>query len=302
MPTSFRGVIPAMVTPMTAKEEVSYALLETLVDDLIDAGVHGLIALGSTGEFYALTPDERREVLATVIAKAAGRVPVIAGVNAASTREVLAYSREAEAHGAAGLLVAPPFYSLPQPDELIEHFRLIDRAVNIPIMLYNFPGRTGVDMKPELIEKLAKFKNVRYVKESTGETARLTEIMLRCGDKLGVFAGGDTVALESLSLGVCGWVAGLANVCPREHVELFDLVTVQKDLDAARKLFHKLYPLFALAENGGKYAQFVKAACKIVGRDVGPPRRPLLPATATEVAQLRAACKVFRTKSKSRSS
>src|SRR5580693_837284 len=113
MSTLFHGVYPAMVTPMTAKEEVAYPLLEKLVDDLIEAGVHGLIALGSTGEFYALSPDERREVLKTVIAKTAGRVPVIAGVNAASTREVLAYSREAEALGAAGLLVAPPFYSLP---------------------------------------------------------------------------------------------------------------------------------------------------------------------------------------------
>jgi 4-hydroxy-tetrahydrodipicolinate synthase len=285
-----KGVIPAMVTPMTADEEVCYSSLEKLVDDLIVAGVHGLIALGSTGEFYALTPQERRDVLKCVIGKTAGRVPVIAGTNAASTREVVAYSREAEALGADAVMVAAPYYSLPQPDELLEHFRLVDQAVGIPIMLYNFPGRTGVDMKPDLIEKLTGFKNIRYVKESTGETWRLTDIMLRCSDRVGVFAGGDGVAFESLALGCCGWVAGVGNVCPREHVEVYELM-VKKNYEAARAKFRSIYPLLSLAENSGKYLQYVKAGCKIVGRDVGPPRRPMLPATAADIELLTIACK-----------
>ena len=165
MTSSFRGVFPAMLTPMTADENVDHSKLESLTHYLIEAGVHGLIPLGSTGEFYALAREERTAVLKTVVQAAGGRVPVVAGVNAGATREVVQYSREAEALGAAGLLVAPPYYSLPRPDEILEHMRLVDRAVGIPIMLYNFPGRTGVDMKPEFLQRLAELKNVRYVKE-----------------------------------------------------------------------------------------------------------------------------------------
>jgi 4-hydroxy-tetrahydrodipicolinate synthase len=284
----FRGVFPAMLTPMTPAEQVDYARLEALVEYLIGAGVHGLIPLGSTGEFYALNPQERQDVLRTVIKTTAGRVPVVAGVNAAATREVVEYSRQAESLGAAGLLVAPPFYSLPRPRELLEHFRLVDQAVGIPIMLYNFPGRTGVDMKPDLIEQLAELKNVRYVKESTGETARISEIILRCGDRIQVFCGGDCVVLESFALGAVGWVAGLANICAAEHVRLYELLQAHNYL-AARDYFYRLLPLISLLENSGAYTQFVKAGTGLAGRDAGPPRRPLLPPGEEEIAALLAA-------------
>ena len=154
-------------------------------------------------------------------------MPVVAGVNAGASREVVQYSREAEALGAAGMLVAPPYYSLPRPDEVLEHVRLVDRAVGIPIMLYNYPGRTGVDMKPEYLERLAELKNVRYVKESTGETARMSEIIRRCGDRLQVFCGCDSVVLESFVLGAVGWVAGIANICAAEHIRLYELLPLQ---------------------------------------------------------------------------
>jgi 4-hydroxy-tetrahydrodipicolinate synthase len=288
MNNGFRGVFPAMITPMNEREEVDLPRLEALVEYLLDAGVHGLIPLGSTGEFYALTPQERRDVLATVVRAAAGRVPVVAGVNAGATREVVQYAREAEALGAAGLLVAPPYYSLPRPDELLEHIRSVDRAVGIPIMLYNYPGRTGVDMRPEMLERLAELKNVRYVKESTGETARISEIIRRCGDRLQVFCGCDTVVLESFVLGAAGWVAGIANICAVEHVQLYRLLEC-KNYAAARDCFFRLQPLFAMIEGSGKYTQLVKAGCRLAGRDAGPPRQPLLPPSEEEIAPLRAA-------------
>jgi 4-hydroxy-tetrahydrodipicolinate synthase len=287
MSSSFHGVFPAMLTPMTPSEEVDYAKLEALVEYLIGAGVHGLIPLGSTGEFYALSRQERQDVLKTVIKTAAGRVPVVAGVNAAATREVIEYSREAEKSGAAGLLVAPPFYSLPQRRELLEHFRLVDQAVGISIMLYNFPGRTGVDMKPDFLQQLAELKNVRYVKESTGETARISEIVSRCGDRLQVFCGGDCVVLESFLLGAVGWVAGIANVCAAEHVRLFEFLQSQ-NYGAARDAFYRLQPLISLIENSGAYTQFVKTGAGLAGRDAGPPRRPLLPLSQDELEPLRA--------------
>jgi 4-hydroxy-tetrahydrodipicolinate synthase len=288
MTNGFHGVFPAMVTPMTEGEEIDLAKLDALVEYLIGAGVHGLIPLGSTGEFYALTPQERRDVLATVVRTAAGRVPVVAGVNAAATREVVQYAREAEALGAAGLLVAPPYYSLPREDELLEHIRAVDRAVGIPIMLYNYPGRTGVDMKPDFLQRLAELKNVRYVKESTGETARISEIIHRCGDRLKVFCGCDTVVLESIVLGAAGWVAGIANVCAAEHMQLYRLLEC-KNYVAARDCFFRLQPLFSLIEGGGKFTQLVKAGCKLAGRDIGPPRRPLLPPSEEELVALETA-------------
>ena len=287
MQTRFHGVFTAMVTPMTAAEEVDHNTLAELVLYLIGEGIHGLIPLGSTGEYYALSAQEREDVLKTTLEAAGGRVPVVAGANAGSTREVVRYCQQAERLGAQGVLLAAPYYSLPTPDELFEHFQMVNDAIGIPIMLYNYPGRTGVDMKPDLIARLAKLEHVQYVKESSGDVARISEIISRCGDKIAVFCGGDTIALESFVLGVAGWVGGVANVLPRLHVDLYHLAVVKKDFRAARETYFKLLPLLALMESGGKYTQYVKASCSLVGRPVGPPRRPLLQATPMEINQLR---------------
>jgi 4-hydroxy-tetrahydrodipicolinate synthase len=144
-------------------------------------------------------------------------------------------------------------------------------------------------MTPEFIEQLAELPRVRYVKESTGEIGRISTLLRRCGDRLGVFCGGDTVAFESLALGVIGWVGGVANVVPCSHVELYRLVIEKRDFAAARKLHFQMLPLLSLMENGGKYTQWVKAACGLMGRPVGAPRAPLRAATAAELRQLKAA-------------
>lgn len=289
MDSQIHGVLVALVTPMTSEEEVDFATLEKTVDYLIGQGVHGLIPLGSTGEFYALTSQERQQVLQTTLNAAGGRVPVLAGTNAGSTRDVVAFSRQAEQMGAAGVMLAAPYYSLPRPEELLEHFRAVNDAIGIPIMLYNYPGRTGVDMTPDFIERLCELPRVRYVKESTGETSRISTLLRRCGDRLGVFCGGDAVALESMVLGAGGWVGGVANIVPRSHVELYRLVVEQNDVCAARELFFQMQPLLELMEAGGHYTQWVKAACALMGRPVGPPRRPLLPASDLALADLRQA-------------
>jgi 4-hydroxy-tetrahydrodipicolinate synthase len=156
-------------------------------------------------------------------------------------------------------------------------------------MLYNYPGRTGVDMPPDFIERLAELKNVRYVKESTGEMQRITELIRRCGDHLGVFCGCDTIALESLMVGAVGWVGGVVNVLPSSHAKLYELAVEKKDYPAARKLFFEMLPILELMEGGGKYTQFVKSGCRLAGHDVGAPRRPLAPASAGECRLLRQA-------------
>lgn len=294
MRNSFQGVYAALPTPMTEAQEVDCETLAVFVDFLIETGgVHGLVALGSTGEYYALTAQEREAVVAATLGAAAGRVPVLVGANAGSTRDVVAYSRRAQQQGAAGLLLAAPYYSLPTPAELLEHFRAVDRAVDIPIMLYNYPGRTGVDMTPELVERLAGLDHVRYVKESSGDVARVAEILRRCGGKITVFCGCDTVALEGFLLGATGWVGGVVNVLPQEHAKLFDLTLKKRDMPAARELYRSLLPVLALFEGGGKYTQFVKAGCELMGHPVGPPRQPLLPPSAEETALLKRALGPF---------
>lgn len=272
---------------MDSEEEIRYSQLAEFVDYLIGQGVHGLVPLGSTGEYYALSPEERERVLRTALETAAGRVPVLAGTNAGSTRDVVDFSKQAEALGCDGVMLAAPYYSLPRPEELFDHFRAVNNAIGIPIMLYNYPGRTGVDMTPDLIERLADLKNVCYVKESTGVMPRVTELIRRCGERLGVFCGCDTIGLECLTVGAVGWVGGVANVLPASHVKLYELVAESKDSSAALRWFFELLPLLELMENGGKYTQWVKAGCGLMGHDCGPPRRPLGPATEAECSQLR---------------
>ncbi|MEN9975700.1 MAG: hypothetical protein RLZZ282_1706 [Verrucomicrobiota bacterium] len=285
-PGNFHGVFTALVTPMHADGEIDYPTLSAFTDHLIGQGVHGLIPLGSTGEYYALTPDERERVIRTTLEAANGRVPVVAGTNAGSTRDVITFSRQADKLGCDGVMLAPPYYSLPQPDELLVHFRAVSDAIGIPIILYNYPGRTGVDMTPEFIEQLASLKNLRYIKESTGEMTRIADLMRRCGDGLGVFCGCDTLSLPCLMMGTIGWVGGVANVLPASHAQLYELTAVKKDYAAARSLFFDMLPILELMEGGGKYTQWVKAACSLMGHDCGDPRGPLGPATQAERTQL----------------
>lgn len=283
----FKGVFTALVTPMKDDGAVDYETLSTFIDYMIDEGIHGIIPLGSTGEFYALTDEERANVVRATVKAVAGRVPVVVGTNASSTAMVVENSKMAEAAGADGVLIAPPYYSLPTEPELFEHFKTIDSAIGIPIMLYNYPGRVGVDMSPEFIESLTVLPNVQYVKESTGDVTRISELIRRCGDRLDIFAGGDTVALESFAIGAKGWVGGIANVLPAEHVKLYQLAVEQQDFPAAREYYYEILPKLDLVENNGKYTQFVKAGCAVKGHPVGPPRMPLLPATSEEVAALK---------------
>jgi len=286
MPAKLHGILSALVTPMTEAEELDCDTLARFVDYLIGEGVHGLIPLGSTGEYYALSPEERDTVVKITIEAAAGRVPVVVGANAGSTREVIAYCRRAEALGADAVMLAAPYYSLPTEDELFEHFRAVAESIELPIVLYNYPGRTGVDMPPALVARLAELDRIQYVKESSGEVARVAEIIRTCGERITVLCGCDTVALESFVLGAAGWVGGVVNVLPRQHVELYRLAVEKGDFAAARPLYYRMLPALGMMEGGGKYTQYVKAGCGLTDHPVGPPRRPLLPPSGEETSRL----------------
>jgi len=278
-------VLVALVTPMSASEELDCETLSRFVDHLIRSGVHGVIPLGSTGEFYALSRDERRHVVASTISAVDGRVPVLVGANAGSTREVIEHCIDAQDSGADGVLLAAPFYSLPTEDELFHHFAAVEDAIDLPIVLYNYPDRTGVDLTPDLVERLAQLDGIQAVKESSGDVQRVGEIVRRCGGTIRVLCGSDALALESFERGAVGWITGAANVLPEALTRLYRLAVEEKSLSAARDLYDRLLPALAHFESG-KYTQKVKAGCALQGHPVGPPRQPLQPLSDAEIEAL----------------
>ncbi len=278
---SFRGTYTVMVTPFDDAGQVDVQVLGKFVDWQIASGIHGLIPLGSTGEFLSLTDAERALVAHTVIAQAAGRVPVLIGTGAENTADVVRYSREAEALGADGVMIIPPFYSTPTDDEIFEHYRVVAEAINIPIMLYNNPATANVDLKPGLVARLSEIENCRFIKESTMDVTRVRDILRLCGDRMKVFGG--ILGFESFVEGACGWVAVASNVMPAEMSRLFALSQDGADIRAARQLYHDCLPVIEFV-GGQTYVAGSKSLLRRMGFEVGLPRPPRLPLPADKEA------------------
>jgi 4-hydroxy-tetrahydrodipicolinate synthase len=269
------GVYAVVCTPFTENDEVDEATLRRHLRFLLDAGVHGVIPTGSTSEFAALSEAERKRVADITLDEVRGRVPVVVGTAAVSTRDTIMYSQYAENAGADGVMIVPPYYCHPTERELYHHYEAVAESVHLPIMLYNNPWTSGVDMQPALVARLAEIENVAYVKESSGDMRRVSEITRLCGDRLTVFCGADNLALEMFAVGIQGWVAAPANAIPRQCVQLYELAAVKKDLDKARELYLKMLPYFTALESG-QFVQYVKASLEILGKPIGAPRKPLL--------------------------
>lgn len=285
MSKRFRGTYTVLITPFDeTSTKVDMGALRNLVDWQIAEGIHGLIPLGSTGEFLSLTDDEAAGVAETVIRTAAGRVPVLIGTGAENTNESIRLSKRAERLGADGVMIIPPFYSTPTEDELFEHYRRIGEAIGIPIMIYNNPATSNVDMRPETVARLSKIDNVTYIKESTLEVTRVRDIIELCGDRMTVFAG--ILGYESFWLGAEGWVAVCSNLLPKESARLFELVADLRDQAAALALYKRILPIVRWV-GGQRYVSATKAGFAMMGRPVGPPRPPRLPLPAADARRLR---------------
>lgn len=281
----FRGTYTVLITPLTADgKQVDVPALQRLVSWQIEEGIHGLIPLGSTGEFLSLTRDERQLVIETCIASAAKRVPVLIGTGAEWTDECVALSKEAQTMGADGVMIIPPFYSSPTPDELFEHYRKVGEAISIPIMVYNNPATANVDLTPPLVERLSHIDNCCYIKESTLEVTRVRDIIELCGDRMTVFAG--ILGYESLWLGAQGWVAVCSNLIPKMSARLFELVADDKNMDEALALYKKMLPIVKWV-GGHRYVAASKDALGMMGLPVGQPRAPRLPLPAADAADLK---------------
>ncbi|MDV4181414.1 4-hydroxy-tetrahydrodipicolinate synthase [Rhizobium brockwellii] len=274
MQKTFRGVYTVMITPLDPSGAVDLKGLAAFTDWQVKEGIHGLIPLGSTGEFLSLSEEERDSVARTVIETVAGRVPVLIGTGAEDTRESIRLSVKAEAMGADGVMIIPPFYSTPTDDELVHHYKSIASAVAIPIMVYNNPATANVDLKPELVKRIAEIDGCDYIKESTLEVTRVRDIIRLAGDDMTVFGG--ILGFESFVMGAQGWVAVASNVAPGPMARIFELVANEKKFDEARELYLKWLPVIQ-AVGGQAYVAGTKSLLTHMGFGAGLPRPPRLP-------------------------
>jgi len=286
MSKTFRGVFTVMITPCDSEGRVDLRALSDFTEWQIRQGIHGLIPLGSTGEFLSLSDEEKSDVAETVIATAAGRVPVLVGAGAEDTREVVRLSRQAERLGADGVMIIPPFYSTPTEDELYRHYETVADAISIPIMIYNNPATANVDLKPQFVARLATIEGCEYIKESTLEVTRVRDILRLAGDRITVFGG--ILGFESFVEGAQGWVAVATNVAPRPLARLFELVVDEGRVADGHALYMKWMPIIE-AVGGHRYVAASKSLLTHMGFAAGaplPPRLPLPPSVEAEMKTL----------------
>ncbi len=285
MMAGFRGTYTVMITAFDASGGLDLGAQAHFTDWQVREGIHGLIPLGSTGEFLSLTQAERRAVAECTVKAAAGRVPVLVGAGAERTEDAIDSALMAQDIGADGVMIIPPFYSTPTTPELIRHYERIAAAIRIPIMLYNNPATANVDLTPPIIARLSEIDGVDYVKESTMDVTRVRDILDLSGGRMTVFGG--IMGYESFCNGAEGWVAVGSNVMPAAFARLFTLTADEGDHAAARALYADILPIIRLV-GGHRYVSASKAALNLMGRDVGDPRAPRLPLPAAEVAEVAA--------------
>jgi 4-hydroxy-tetrahydrodipicolinate synthase len=282
----FTGIIPPIITPFHEDGSVDEAGYATLIEYMLDAGVEAIIAGGTTGEFFALSQQERVRQFAWASEVIDGRVPLICGVNDITTDGACDYAVAAREAGADALLVAAPYYSMPTGKELAAHCLAIDRAGQLPIMLYNYPGRTGADMTEEFLERVGQRANFAAIKEASGDINRV-HLIAREFPQIQLSCGADDQALEFFAWGATSWVTALANFFAAEVVAFYRACAIEKDFDKARKLMSALLPLTTVLERGGKFVQCAKFGCAYYGLPAGPVRRPLRPMKKELVYELR---------------
>ncbi|MGZ8261310.1 MAG: dihydrodipicolinate synthase family protein [Caldimonas sp.] len=286
----FPGIIPAVTTPFAASGAIDTEALQANVRALLDAGVHGIVGTGTMGEAGSLSSAERREVIAAIAEAAEGRVPVIAGVSAGTAEQAGTYAADAAGAGAVALMCLPPLGYRGDAAEIAAFYAAVGARTGLPLMVYNNPEASGVDMPAPLIAQIAeRVEHVVAVKECSGDVRRIP-LLLHATD-LEVLVGGDDWALEGFAAGATGWVSGVADVAPSQCVALYEHCRAG-DLDAAREVYRRLLPLGRF-DMTPKLVQYFKAAMDEVGLVGGPTRAPRLPLSDDERAALREALAVL---------
>ena len=270
----FEGIYTPVVTPFHDDHSVNWDALADVIDSLIAAGVHGLISGGSTGENYAQTVDERLEVARFTKDRAKGRLPLIVGTGAMMTPDSVALAAGAKEMGADAILLASPAYSVPTDRENALNALAIDKAANLPVMLYNYPGRTGTMMGEEFLDRVGRSRNFCGIKESSGDINRV-HLLARDYPHIQLGCGMDDQALEFFAWGSRFWVCGGSNFLPAEHIALYNACAIEGNFDKGRRIMSAMLPLMRVLEQGGKFIQTIKYGVDMTGISTGPMRPPL---------------------------
>ena len=270
----FSGSLVAIVTPLK-NGKIDERALADLIEFQITNGTHGIVPCGTTGESATLTHQEHERVVALTVEIVDRRVTVIAGTGSNSTDEAITFTKHAKHAGADGALLITPYYNKPVQEGLIQHYSAVAESADIPLVLYNIPGRTGVNMTPDTVAKLSKISNVVAIKEGSGSLQQVSSIIEQCGDKITVLAGDDPLTLPMMAIGAKGVITVTANVAPADMANMVNLAS-KGNFDDARTLHYKLSPLFsALFYETNPIP--VKAALSRMGKIQNELRLPLTP-------------------------
>jgi 4-hydroxy-tetrahydrodipicolinate synthase len=290
-----QGVIPPCLTFFDDDGAIDDRRIKHHIDWLVNAGVNGLLGIGTCGEFATLDPDERERLAEVIVESCASRVPVYIGVMSTSTRTAIRLARQAEAIGAAGIVSVAPYYSSPPEREVLTYFRDVAAAVAIPLIIYNNPPASGVSLSVPTLAKLAADGVAAGIKDSHGDAARIHDLRLLCPPETAILYGEDYGSLEAILAGADGWTAGVANFMPRHAVELWRLAH-SGDVEAARDHWARILSLVNMTSNKVMFGrpderpdfiQIYKAALDIMGMAGGASRRPLLPLPDEDLLHLR---------------
>ena len=281
----FEGIYTPVITPYHNDFSLNQDALEATINRLIEAGVHGLIIAGTTGEHYAQSSDERVEMMSVAHEIIAGRRPMIVGTGAIRTEDSILYAKAAKKAGADALLIATPPYAYPTGREIALHALAIDRAADLPAMLYNYPGRMCVNMDEETLDRLGRSPNFCAIKESSGDPNRL-HMLARDYPHIALSCGMDDQALEFFAWGARSWVCAGSNFAPEAHIALYQSCAVEGNFTKGRAIMSAMLPLMRVLEQGGKFVQCIKYGLTLRGIDAGPPRKPLQPLNKDDKRQL----------------
>ena len=281
----FEGIYTPVVTPHDADFSINTDRFSDVIEHLIEAGVHGLIIAGTTGEYYAQTTQERLELMKHAKDVIKDRLPLIVGTGAIRTEDSIVFAKAAKEIGADALLVATPPYAYPTGREIALHALAVDRAANLPVMLYNYPGRMCVNMDEETLDRLGRSPNFCAIKESSGDPNRL-HMLARDYPHIQLSCGMDDQALEFFAWGARSWVCAGSNFAPEAHLALYKACALDGDFDKGRRIMSAMLPLMRVLEQGGKFVQCIKHGVTLRGIDAGPPRRPLQPLNKDDKREL----------------
>lgn len=270
----FDGIYTPVITPFASDGGIDKDAFAEQVEHLVSAGVHGIISGGSTGEYYAQTIEERIDLARFALEQIRGRVPLIVGTGAIRLEDSVAMAGAAREMGADALLIGSPPYAVPTERENALNALAIDRAADLPIMLYNYPGRMGVEMGEEFLDRVGRSRNFCAIKESSGDINRV-HLLARDYPHIQLSCGMDDQALEFFAWGARGWVCAGSNFAPEAHIALWQACVVEGDFATGRRIMSAMLPLLRLLEQGGKFVQCIRHGMAIRGLPVGPVRRPL---------------------------